>query len=240
MLEQVRLFSIVLVLSLSAGGIGAGRQNTQANSTADMAAAFDRMQAKDYAGAAAILETLTKREPRNARAWRNLGNVYHHLKRYDEAISAYRTSLQIDPQSPGAAYNLGCSYSQKGDRERTFEYLTRAKAMKMDMTQLEADPDLAPLKSDPRFAALLPRPTDFENPFVEPVTVVREWDGEAANDQFGWIARVVGDVDGDGVPDIVTAVPGKAAGGANAGRVYVYSRGQADCSGVSLATRVIN
>jgi hypothetical protein len=79
------------------------------------------------------------------------------------------------------------------------------------------------LKSDPRFAALLPRPTDFENPFVEPVTVFREWDGEAANDQFGWIARVMGDVDGDGVPDIVTSAPGKAAGGANAGRVYVYS-----------------
>ena len=53
---------------------------------------------------------------------------------------------------------------------------------------------------DPRFEALLPKPEDFANPFVEDVKVMREWDGEAANDQFGWIARNVGDVDGDGVP----------------------------------------
>ena len=35
--------------------------------------------------------------------------------------------------------------------------------------------------------------------------------------------RVVGDVDRDGVPDIVTSAPTKAIGGAAAGRVYVYS-----------------
>ena len=64
---------------------------------------------------------------------------------------------------------------------------------------------------------------DFEDPFQEPVTILREWDGEAANDQFGWIARNIGDVDGDGVPDIVTSAPTKNIGGENAGRVYVYS-----------------
>src|SRR3954471_11393702 len=70
-----------------------------------------------------------------------------------------------------------------------------------------------------------PAPTadELAHPFVEAVTVVREWDGEAANDQFGWIARVVGDVDRDGVPDIVTSAPTKAIGGDAAGRVYLYS-----------------
>src|SRR5262249_31767246 len=58
------------------------------------------------------------------------------------------------------------------------------------------------------------------HPFVEPVTIVREWDGEAANDQFGWIARNIGDVDGDGVPDVVTSAPSRNK---DAGRVYVYS-----------------
>src|SRR4051812_40643299 len=66
-------------------------------------------------------------------------------------------------------------------------------------------------------------PEEFAHPFVEAVKVVREWDGEAANDQFGWIARVIGDVDRDGVPDIVTSAPTKDIGGAGAGRVYVYS-----------------
>jgi hypothetical protein len=91
------------------------------------------------------------------------------------------------------------------------------------MSQLEADDDLKPLRGDPRFASLLPKPDDFANPFVESVHVVREWDGEAVNDQFGWIARNIGDVDGDGVADVVTSAPTKAIGGDNAGRVYVYS-----------------
>jgi hypothetical protein len=71
--------------------------------------------------------------------------------------------------------------------------------------------------------ARTPRAEDFAHPFVEAVTVLREWDGEAANDQFGWIARNIGDVDDDRVPDIVTSAPTSAAGGKTAGRVYVFS-----------------
>jgi hypothetical protein len=60
-------------------------------------------------------------------------------------------------------------------------------------------------------------------PFVESVTVVHEWIGEGAGDQFGWIARVIGDVDADGYNDFVTSAPTRKNGGDNAGRVYVYS-----------------
>src|SRR6185436_16225264 len=72
--------------------------------------------------------------------------------------------------------------------------------------------------------ALLPNPTDdFGRPFVEPVRVLHEWHGEASNDQFGWIARDVGDVDGDGVHDFVTSAPTHRSNNSEAGRVYVYS-----------------
>jgi len=57
------------------------------------------------------------------------------------------------------------------------------------------------------------------------VKIVREWRGEASEDQFGWIARNIGDVDGDGVTDIVTSAPTHGANSSNAGRVYVYSVG---------------
>lgn len=40
-----------------------------------LAAAQARMQAKDPAGAAKILEALTEREPKNGRAWRMLANA---------------------------------------------------------------------------------------------------------------------------------------------------------------------
>jgi hypothetical protein len=38
-----------------------------------------------------------------------------------------------------------------------------------------------------------------------------EWAGEAPHDQFGWIARPVGDVDRDGVTDVVTSAPAPRA-----------------------------
>jgi hypothetical protein len=91
------------------------------------------------------------------------------------------------------------------------------------MSALEATHDFDAIKADPRFAALLPSPDDFTNPFVEPVSILREWDGEGMNSQFGWIARNIGDVDGDGVPDVVTSAPTYSGGGNQAGRVYVYS-----------------
>jgi hypothetical protein len=112
----------------------------------------------------------------------------------------------------------------KGDANAAFEWLGKARATrKVDMTQIESDADLTALKGNSRFHALLPLPEDFAQPFVETVKVIREWDGDAANDQFGWIARVVGDVDRDGVPDVVTSAPTKAIGGEAAGRVYLYS-----------------
>src|SRR5262249_1381594 len=103
-------------------------------------------------------------------------------------------------------------------------WLARAKATrKIDMTQIEVAPEMAPYRGDTRYKRLLPTPRDFARPFVEPVKILHEWDGESANDQFGWIARNLGDVDGDGVADVVTSAPTNGHGGANAGRIYVYS-----------------
>lgn len=59
--------------------------------------------------------------------------------------------------------------------------------------------------------------------FVEPTRIIHEWRGEGAGDQFGWIARSIGDVDGDGANDVVVSAPTNAEGGENAGRIYVYS-----------------
>ena len=190
---------------------------------ATLGAAIARMQANDPAGAAQILEDVTKREPANGRAWRNLGLAYQTLKNLDKAAAAYQRALDVDAAVPTPLYNLGIVYALKQDRDRAFEWLQRAKASKkIDMTQVSVAPELAALKNDARFAALLPSRADFEHPFVEDVRIIREWDGEAAQDQFGWIARNLGDVDGDGVADVVTSAPSAGAAHA-AGRVYVYS-----------------
>ena len=60
--------------------------------------------------------------------------------------------------------------------------------------------------------------------FVEPdVAVLYTLRAEHAGDQFGWVAEQIGDIDGDHAPDFVIGAPHSAAGGALAGRAYVYS-----------------
>ena len=115
-------------------------------------------------------------------------------------------------------YGIGAIFALKKDADQAFEWLQRARAThRYDMSVIETDTDLAALKNDRRYNALLPVADDFARPFVEPVTVLREWVGEAMNDQFGWIARNIGDVDHDGVPDLVTSAPTSAAGGEGRG-----------------------
>ena len=197
----------------------------QAPSQAALTEASAKLQARDYAGAVKILEGVTASDPANARAWRMFGMALQQNGEFDRALGAYNAFLALQPGAPVITYNVGTVYARKGDADRAFEWLAKAKATgKMDMTQMQVDSDLVALKDDPRFAALLPKPADFANPFVEDTKVIREWDGEAIGDQFGWIARDIGDLDKDGVHDIVTSAPTKVIGkGAPAGRVYVYS-----------------
>ena len=189
-----------------------------------LAAALAKLMAQDVPGATAMLEAIVRADPANGRAWRVLASAYQQSRRLDDAIAAEKKSLDVDPSMPAPLLSLGTLYALKGDADDAFAWLQRAKAThKIDMTQLQSDTSFDAVRKDERFAALLPRPEDFANPFVEPVQVLREWDGESANDQFGWIARNIGDVDGDGVADVVTSAPTSNAAGNTAGRVYVYS-----------------
>jgi len=215
-----------LLIAAAIGTVLAHAPQTPAPGTPEptLASGIARLQSQDPAGAARILEAVTAREPENVRAWRALGVAYQRARDLDRALAAHRTALELAPSWAPTMYNIGTAYALKHDADSAFEWLTKAKATHtLDMTQIETDGDLAELAHDSRFRALLPRPADFANPFVEPVRIVREWDGESRGDQFGWIARSIGDVDRDGIPDIVTSAPTKDVGGANAGRIYVYS-----------------
>lgn len=54
-------------------------------------------------------------------------------------------------------------------------------------------------------------------------SVVREFAGEAVGDNFGRAVACPGDLDGDGVPDLLVGAFGNDDGGIDAGKVYLYS-----------------
>ena len=166
------------------------------------------------------------RTPRDANAWQLLGTAYQRTRDAGRALTAYQKALAITPDAAQLLYSIGVAHALNGSADTAIEWLAKARASKrVDMSQMDVDTDLASLRSDPRVARLRPMDTDFADPFVEPVKILREWRGEAANDQFGWIARNIGDVDGDRLPDVVASAPTKAIGGAGSGRIYVYSSG---------------
>ena len=110
------------------------------------------------AAARAMLEALTRRDPDSARAWGALGSAYQQLREHRRAIAAYQHALALEPDSPKIFYGLGASYAALHDAEHAFEWLGRARASRRyDMTQATQDKNLAALRSDPRFAQLLPR-----------------------------------------------------------------------------------
>jgi FG-GAP repeat/FG-GAP-like repeat len=191
---------------------------------AALAAAASALQNQDYHGAIRVLEPAMTGLQDNAGAWRSLGLAHLRLHEPRPAQEAYSKALSLQPGNALPLMYLGIAAAQLGQADVAFDWLRKAKdTRRVDMTQLDREPDLRDLRGDPRYADLLPRPEDFAHPFVEEVNIIREWDGESAGDQFGWIARVIGDVDGDGVNDFVTSAPTKNLGGADAGRIYVYS-----------------
>jgi tetratricopeptide (TPR) repeat protein len=188
-------------------------------------AALAKLRGGDTAGALEALESIVSDDPDDVRAWSYLGQARALVKQHDEALLAFERALELDPERYGAMYGAAKLHARTGDAERALDLLHRLKASnEFDLSQIDIDPALESLRELDRYAELRMGPDDFRDPFLEPTRVVHEWVGEAQGDQFGWVARNVGDVDGDGAADVATSAPTrKAEAGDGAGEVYVYS-----------------
>lgn len=196
----------------------------QGDTAVTVARGASLVQAGKYPEAIQLLTALTEREPQNGRAWHFLGLAHYFSRNYPVALAANLRAAEIPQTRPAALYNAGLMYALLGQKDSAFAFLFRAKETgRMDVTQISGDSDAVSLRTDPRYPRLFPTREEYARPFVEPVTILGEWSGEAEGDQFGWIARNAGDLDGDGRADFVTSSPSNGAGGANAGKVYAYS-----------------
>ncbi len=174
------------------------------------------MQAGDLSGAEEIFRSLTEANPANGQAWFFLGFALHGQKKLGPALEAHRRAAEFPGLKATASYNAACVLSLQGDVDEAFVWLDKARqAGFTNVAQLSVDADLANLRADPRFTAYVPRKLEgnleAQHLFVEEPNVLLTLE-EAAGDEFGWVARNVGDLDADGIDDFVTSAPSKALG----------------------------
>jgi tetratricopeptide (TPR) repeat protein len=122
--------------------------------------AFDR---KDYDAVTKIGIELLAAEPNDSLALHHVGYAYHVRGRYDEALEYHRRGAALvgDRYAGTAAYNAACAHALKGEAGAAFEWLEKALGLGFrDAKQIRIDPDLASLRTDPRFEAVVAKLSD--------------------------------------------------------------------------------
>jgi hypothetical protein len=115
-----------------------------------------RLQEGNQEGAIAIYRALTAADTNDAQAWLELGRILHTLKRYPEAIVAHAQAAKGEQQRATALFNLSCAYALVGEREKAIDAAVKAfDAGLKTKYYFESDEDLASVREDPRFQALL-------------------------------------------------------------------------------------
>lgn len=130
---------------------------------ADAAAAYD---AKDWSKSARLYAQIMQTAP-NPRAWYRLGVSLNKIGDSDKAMEAFEKGAAAGLPPQFSEYGLAAVFVSKKDREKAFEHLQKAAQNGLSQPdQLSADPDLAELKTDPRFAKILEQVAQNQNPCV--------------------------------------------------------------------------
>lgn len=95
-------------------------------------------------------------EETNPEAFAALVGGYAVAGRRDQAQKGLDELLERSDRRRVPPYNIATVYAALGDKDRAFEWLERAyQDRSFYLTGLKVDPDVASLRSDPRFSTLL-------------------------------------------------------------------------------------
>jgi len=105
-----------------------------------------------------MLEADLERHPDNVAALAELGQLYTTRGQWERGLAVDERLVRLIPADPTAHYNLACSRSLLGQVDDALESLERAVALGYDDdTFMARDEDLAALRGEQRFRALLER-----------------------------------------------------------------------------------
>ncbi|MFT7678938.1 MAG: hypothetical protein ACI8QC_002936, partial [Planctomycetota bacterium] len=126
----------------------------------------------------------------------------------DAALIEFRKAAAIPALAGQGAAGAARVCARMDRADDAFGWLGRAVANGWgERDQLATDEDFALLADDERYADVLPPLLMGAAAFAGKVRVLHEWQGESAGDQYGWVARPMGDLDGDGVIDFASTAP---------------------------------
>ena len=103
-----------------------------------------------------IIEERLELNPDDTRALILGSSALATLGETERATEMATQALALDPDDPGLLYNVACTYSQLGKLDEAISVLERAVDKGYaNKDWMEHDPDLVPIKSSPRYQALL-------------------------------------------------------------------------------------
>jgi tetratricopeptide (TPR) repeat protein len=154
---------VVVILLVVSVPIRAATQVTSGGETraAEAAAAYD---AKDWAKAAKLYGELSQSQDAPPRVWLRLGASLRELGRYPEALVVFEKANSAGATLFGE-YGEAAVYLAMKQPQKAFKHLE--KALQQGYAQPEAlssDPNLAALRSDPRFAKLVEQAKKNQRP----------------------------------------------------------------------------
>ena len=104
----------------------------------------------------AFLEGIYKRDKDDPRTVEVLASFYTESGQYKKGLELDLRHVTLEPDNPSAHYNCACSLCLTKDFDGAFEELNVALHLGFDsLDWMRKDPDLAGLRKDPRWNALL-------------------------------------------------------------------------------------
>ena len=170
------------------------------------------------------LESYLTTNPNDYDVLSTLGYALRMKKDFKKSVLIYYRAHQSKPNNITGLFNLGIAYALANEIDMAFETLKKVKNTNgFNITNVGLSPASSILEQDPRYKQLFPSSEEYKDPFLEKnVEILRDWKGENKNDQFGWIARNIGDVNQDGIMDVTSSAPTNSEGANNSGKIYVH------------------
>ena len=111
---------------------------------------------QDYSFEIGFYESVLRREPDYSDVIELLGGLYTKAGRIADGLEMDRKLVRMQPDNATAHYNLACSLALAGSKDDALEILARAVVLGYDdAAWMAKDTDLACLKGEPAFLALL-------------------------------------------------------------------------------------